>query len=90
MPVTLTNQSFMDAGGKDLFPDLEMRSIISVISSHSGKINHALDSANAEMKEEAEMMEYTHVFGIEYNFMLEEEGVYSCSAIGTGYNSRRK
>jgi len=85
----LSNQSFVEAGGKDVYPDLEIVGVVHAILTQGEncppwnfrRINKRLDIC-------AEEMFGTHVFGIKY--LLRPDGSVGevfYGAIGTVYKT---
>jgi hypothetical protein len=83
----LTNQSFVEAGGKEVFPDLEMDA--PVFGYGVGYEERALENANIKLREAAEHHGDTHVFGIHYEVSGDiNDEWFECKAIGTGYKPK--
>ena len=92
--VKITNQSFQEAGGLEVFSDLEMVDIISAEASITGCREPVAKSANEELIKEAKKNEMSHVFRVKYTWGKDcsrhpSYGTYhTCFAIGTGYKKK--
>ena len=86
--IGLTTQSFREAGGKGVFPDLKMDSPLRV-RTNGFNAEDTFNHANFRLREEAEKKGYAYVFGIKYNMKpVERTSHWECEAIGTGYKSK--
>lgn len=86
--VRLTTQSFRQAGGRELFPNLKMGS--DVLAHGEGVLKtDALKLAYFNIEKKAKDRGYTHVFGMRHEFQ-QYESVVGCDAIGTGYMQREE
>ncbi|MFA6022841.1 MAG: hypothetical protein WC781_02015 [Candidatus Pacearchaeota archaeon] len=97
LEVKITTQSFSEAGGLEVFPDLEMYGILikEYREFNEGrKREGAILSANELLKKEIIKLGITHIFGIKYeltharHFHIDYDA-YDCLAIGTGYKPKK-
>ena len=89
LEVLLTNQSFQEAGGNILFPNLQLQGIITVeeIGGNTGK-DSAIEEANKKLMEIAKKDGSSHIFKVEYKFGTyghPNNNRFYCYAIGTAY-----
>ena len=88
LKVKLSNQSFVEAGGKAVYPDLEIAGVVFGKLDKGENSGHLwnFDRVNKKLDLQAASMDATHVFGVEYLFRPDEfrgENLYC--AIGTAY-----
>jgi len=92
--VRLTTQSFAEAGGLNVYPDLEMRTVIAAAGGSSWEVKGeaaAVADANKNLSETAKQEGFSHVFGIKYKlsyYGYPDSNRFKCYAEGTGYHSR--
>ena len=87
--VTITNQSFRDSGGLDVFPNLHIGRIIygNVIFAEGQR--EAMARADIALEDIANVRRLTHVFEVKHQLDIDDRpgpGKYSCFAYGTGYS----
>ncbi len=86
--VKLSNQSFVEAGGKDVYPDLEVAGIVFAklnAGEHSGK-DYDTARVNKRLDTQAINLGATYVFKVEYLFRPDQhDGEHLYCAIGTAY-----
>jgi len=91
--VKITNQSFRDASGLEVFPDLEMNGIIFARGlgyPEKGR-GAAFDEANKDLTLEAIKRGCTHIFEATYEFHIyghSSNNNFVCHATGTAYIPR--
>ena len=89
--VTLTHQSFREAGGHDVYPDLVMTGIVvgNIKKQDDRAFPSNLGDVNNQLIAQAQRMGATHVFGVQYRFREsafgERYGDTVCGAVGTAY-----
>lgn len=90
--VAMTNQSFVEAGGKEVFPDLE------IVGTVIGKLDKGENSAwfhnkrrvDVLISHSAKNLYATHIFKVEYLFRPNEfHGEELYGVIGTAYKSKK-
>ncbi|NQU99450.1 MAG: hypothetical protein HQ538_01820 [Parcubacteria group bacterium] len=103
--VKLTTQSFRDAGGKEVYPNLEMKGIVSEQLDGNYAYYYAMNHLEEALINRAKQKGFTHVFGIEYSNV--NLNIYSATgithqdnprsnmptvtrAVGTGYRPKSK
>lgn len=92
--VKITNQSFRDAGGLEVFPDLEIQEIIFTEGTgHCDEQGHVAASrkANENLTSKAIQLGYTHIFKATYEFKTyghPNNDNFTCYVMGTGYAPR--
>ncbi len=88
LEVKLSNQSFVEAGGRDVFPNLEIAGTVLAkldAGENSGK-HWNRERVNQELDYQAKNLSATHVFKVEYLFRPDKhngEDLYG--AVGTAY-----
>jgi len=92
-PVIITTQTFREAGGLELFPNLEMGNSFSArkLGDEDGGESSARNKANSELRQMARRRGYTHLFGVRYKFDEyghPSRGYAICTTTGTGYKPR--
>ena len=90
LEVKLTNQSFSDAGGLEVFPELEMGDIVVVLEKRIEGYTPAIESTYEKLKEKTKDQGFTHIFGVSHECNLDPDvhpgyNKYQCEAKGTGY-----
>jgi hypothetical protein len=89
LDVKLTNQSFRDAGGREVFPDLEIDAPLRVVTNGDDD-EEIWEYANDRLRQEAQKKGDTCVFGINYELKRSSPlWDFECTAIGTGYKPKK-
>ena len=91
--ITITNQSFEEAGGSRGFPNLSLAGIVyGQVVIGKGKVE-TMKRADIFLEAEANMRSITHVFKVEHQLDLEghpSNDNYSCFSYGSGYRVKSK
>ncbi|NQV18653.1 MAG: hypothetical protein HQ534_08945 [Armatimonadetes bacterium] len=84
--IRLTNQTFMEAGGNEVYPDLEMVGIVASeeINRRESSYDIVMDDLNSSLKRNANNKGCSYIFNIKYEHI--EKG--HSTAIGTGYKPK--
>lgn len=88
--VKLTHQKFNEAGGKEVFPDLEIAGTVigNLTQEENSAIYYNKGKIDQQMNNQALRMGATHIFGIEYRFRpdsIDESSETVYGAVGTAY-----
>jgi len=99
--ITLTNQSFQDAGGSGAFPNLEMGGLVNITThflycrgidfNKNVHTTDYLDKALDNLKKIAARQGYTHVFNVQYAHYTaysDHEKTSEFMITGTGYSPK--
>jgi len=78
-----TNQTFVEAGGNEVYPDLEMVGVVrcEVVNRRNAPYNQIIDELNSSIRRKASKRDYSHIFKIEYEVSIEGRS----TVMGTGY-----
>lgn len=93
LDVKLTTQSFREAGGREMFPNLEIGGIVAGQLLESYAYAYAVLKLNDILIQSARRKEYSHIFDIKY-FTDQQLAQHSSNssavhtAIGTGYRPK--
>ena len=90
--VIITNQSFVEAGGKEVFPDLEIAGTVVGKLDKGESSGHFwnVDRVNKQLDNCANVLGATHIFKVEYLFRQDEfDGEELYGAIGTAYKQKK-
>jgi len=94
MDVFTTPQTFFEAGGKDVFPDLKMVGTISVITSHSKecRVGDMIDKGIELLIKKCEKEGYDAVFQLRWEEVYKMHEAYGPDYIlhGTAYKRRKE
>lgn len=89
--VVMTNQSFAEAGGKEVFPDLEIAGTVVGKLDKGESSGHFwnVDRVNKQLDSCASVLGATHIFKVDYLFRPDEhDGEELYGAIGTAYKPK--
>jgi len=86
--VTITNQSFREAGGSEAFPNLSIEGIVyGTRILGTGKVE-CMQRADLSLQDEANRKGLSHVFKVEHQLEIDghpSNDGYWCFSYGTGY-----
>lgn len=91
--VIMTNQSFVDAGGTEVYPDLEIAGTVVGKLDKEENSGHFwnVDRVNKQLDNCAEVLGATHIFNVEYLFRHHEHGGEQLyGAVGTAYKPKTR
>lgn len=65
--IKISNQSFRDAGGTEIYPNLDIEGIVQTITfNHKNSFEELMTKAHYELINKADKLGCTHIFGVEH------------------------